>query len=96
MDEFNEKDAASVEAVVPPRTTERDVIGIRDASFTWSNENDGSMTPGPNRRNFTLRIDDELVFKRGKVNLIVGPTGSGKTSLLMALLGMYLNSLHTG
>ncbi|KAI0329604.1 multidrug resistance-associated ABC transporter [Cubamyces sp. BRFM 1775] len=95
LDEFNEKDAASIEAVVPPHTTERDVIGIRDASFTWSNENDGSMTPGPNRRNFTLRIEDEVVFKRGKVNLIVGPTGSGKTSLLMALLGE-LHYIPTG
>ena len=34
-----------------------------------------------------LHIDDELFFKRGKINLVVGPTGSGKTSLLMALLG---------
>ena len=28
-----------------------------------------------------------MVFKQGKTNLIVGPTGCGKTSLLMALLG---------
>ena len=28
-----------------------------------------------------------MVFKQGKINLIVGPTGCGKTSLLMALLG---------
>ena len=34
-----------------------------------------------------LTIDDEVVFKRGKINLIIGPTGAGKTSLLMALLG---------
>lgn len=52
----------------------------------------GSTTPGsgvmtPSRRNFVLRVEDELVFKRGKINLIIGPTGSGKTSLLMALLG---------
>lgn len=43
------------------------------------------MTPG--RASFRLRVEDSLVFARGKVNLIVGPTGSGKTSLLMALLG---------
>lgn len=35
-----------------------------------------------------LRIDEEVQFKRGHINLIVGPTGSGKTSFLMALLGM--------
>lgn len=63
------------------------MIGIRGASFTWSSENDGTLTPGPNRRNFTLRIEDEVLFHRGRFNLIVGPTGSGKTSLLMALLG---------
>ena len=34
-----------------------------------------------------LRIPGELCFLRGKINLIAGPTGSGKTSLLMALLG---------
>lgn len=34
-----------------------------------------------------LRIENELTFKQGYINLIVGPTGSGKTSMLMALLG---------
>ena len=34
-----------------------------------------------------LNIDDQVFFRRGKINLIVGPTGAGKTSLLMALLG---------
>lgn len=60
-------------------------IGFRDAVFSWSNTTDGTLTPS--RRQFSLRIDDELIFKRGKINLVVGPTGSGKTSLLMALLG---------
>jgi ABC-type uncharacterized transport system fused permease/ATPase subunit len=65
---------------------DRGVIGFQNASFTWSNDgvNDGTRTPS---RRFTLRVDGELVFKRGGFNLIIGPTGSGKTSLLMALLG---------
>ena len=63
-----------------------EIIGFREASFTWSATSDGIVTPGPSRRNFTFRVEDELVFKRGHINLIVGPTGSGKTSLLMALL----------
>lgn len=62
-----------------------DVVGLRDATFSWSNETDGSLTPS--RRSFTLKIEDELTFKQGSINLIIGPTGSGKTSLLMALLG---------
>jgi ABC-type uncharacterized transport system fused permease/ATPase subunit len=32
-------------------------------------------------------IDDTVIFARGKLNMITGPTGSGKTSLLLALLG---------
>lgn len=80
---------------------DKSTIGFRGASFTWSNSinntgsatsTTGTTTPGsgamtPSRRNFVLHVEDELVFKRGKVNLIIGPTGSGKTSLLMALLG---------
>ncbi|VDB84814.1 unnamed protein product [Peniophora sp. CBMAI 1063] len=59
------------------------IIGFHDATFTWSSDTTYSSTS----RTFTLRVLDELVFKRGAVNLIIGPTGSGKTSLLMALLG---------
>ncbi|KAH9854915.1 multidrug resistance-associated ABC transporter [Lenzites betulinus] len=95
LDGFTEKDAASAELVIPPHTVENDVIGISHAAFTWSTDNDGSLTPGPNRRNFTLRIEEDVIFKRGKVNLIVGPTGSGKTSLIMALLGE-LHYIPTG
>ncbi|KAK7058408.1 hypothetical protein VNI00_002042 [Paramarasmius palmivorus] len=61
-----------------------DKIGFRNAIFTWSKDADGSLTPS--KRRFVLKIDDELLFKRGCVNLVIGETGSGKTSLLMALL----------
>jgi ABC-type uncharacterized transport system fused permease/ATPase subunit len=43
------------------------------------------VTPG--RAAFRLRIEDPVVFSRGKLNLIIGPTGSGKTSIIQALLG---------
>ncbi|KAH7033566.1 uncharacterized protein B0I36DRAFT_241634 [Microdochium trichocladiopsis] len=59
------------------------VIGFRDATFIWGNKDivstDGSMA-------FRL-LDLNVDFKIGKLNLISGPTGSGKTSMLMALLG---------
>ncbi|KAJ6466832.1 multidrug resistance-associated ABC transporter [Mycena sanguinolenta] len=61
-----------------------DLIGFHNAKFTWSEICDGVSTPGG--RNFVLHIDD-LVFQRGCLNLILGPTGAGKTSILMALLG---------
>jgi len=67
--------------------TNSELIGIRNASFTWTSESNGTITPGSSRRKFTLRVSDEVVFRKGKINLIVGPTGCGKTSLLMALLG---------
>jgi ABC-type multidrug transport system fused ATPase/permease subunit len=56
-------------------------IGICDASFSWSTDSRAST------RNFLLRIEGELLFSKNKINVILGPTGSGKTSLLMALLG---------
>lgn len=53
------------------------VIGFENASFSWnaSSSND-----------FKLR-DINVAFKEGKLNVIIGPTGAGKTSLLLALLG---------
>ncbi|KAI0803030.1 hypothetical protein BC629DRAFT_1591129 [Irpex lacteus] len=59
-------------------------IGMRSASFTWNIEDENTSS---RRRKFALTIEDELLFKRGGINLIVGQTGCGKTSLLMALLG---------
>ncbi|EKM83611.1 hypothetical protein AGABI1DRAFT_66408 [Agaricus bisporus var. burnettii JB137-S8] len=60
-------------------------IGFNDASFAWSAESDGSLTPS--KRRYQLKIEHELLFKPKGFNVIVGPTGSGKTSILMALLG---------
>ncbi|KAI6136946.1 hypothetical protein F5141DRAFT_1077700 [Pisolithus sp. B1] len=72
--------------ISPPEVRDEDseVIGFRDAVFTWSNESNGTSTRS--RRKFKLRTD-EVLFKQGCINIVVGPTGSGKTSLLMALLG---------
>lgn len=67
----------------------KDALGIRHAAFSWANDSTTqSVTPGgTRRRTFLLQVDDEIIFQRGKLNLVVGPTGAGKTSLLMALLG---------
>lgn len=81
LDEFSEvKESDQVIATMSPGD-----IGFRDATFTWSAAVEGAATPS--RRQFRLHIENEVLFKRGQINLIVGPTGSGKTSLLMALLG---------
>lgn len=84
MDSFAEKPAQDV--VTDSCAEHKEDIGIGRANFSWSNEpTDGTVTPS--RQTFRLRVDDEVVFKKGRFNLILGPTGSGKTSLLMALLG---------
>ncbi|KAI0397302.1 P-loop containing nucleoside triphosphate hydrolase protein [Xylariaceae sp. FL0594] len=61
----------------------RKVIGFRDATFIWGSKDavgaDGSIA-------FRL-LDLNVDFKIGKLNIVGGPTGSGKTSMLMALLG---------
>ncbi len=69
---------------VPEGSIEDAPIGIRSASFTWNIEDENTSS---RRRKFALTVEDELLFKRGGINLIVGQTGCGKTSLLMALLG---------
>ncbi|EIW86373.1 hypothetical protein CONPUDRAFT_78742 [Coniophora puteana RWD-64-598 SS2] len=83
LDIYTEDDEAAL--LFPPDEDKSDEIGFRDAKFSWSSEGSGALTPS--KRKFNLRIEDEILFKRGRINLIVGPTGSGKTSLLMALLG---------
>ncbi|KAJ7264124.1 P-loop containing nucleoside triphosphate hydrolase protein [Mycena haematopus] len=82
LDAFDEKEAPVLFAA-DPSADER--IGFRNATFSWSKKSDGSLTNS--RRQFQLKIDGEVLFQRSKINLVVGPTGSGKTSLLMALLG---------
>ncbi|EPS98690.1 hypothetical protein FOMPIDRAFT_1037403 [Fomitopsis schrenkii] len=87
LDEFSEQpDGIQAQLSAQP---DSNVIGIRNASFSWANSTGGSAapTPGTGRRNFNLRIDGDLLFKKGRINLIIGPTGSGKSSLIMALLG---------
>ena len=66
------------------------MIGFHNAYFTWSASDRVSSRSGiisPLRRNFILRAEGDVFFKRGALNLVVGPTGFGKTSLLLALLG---------
>jgi len=53
------------------------LIGFDNGTFSWANvDSDG----------FKM-INLDVHFKVGQVNVIIGPTGSGKTSMLMALLG---------
>ena len=78
---------APEQTVIDSSDRHTDDIGFGNVTFSWSNDDasDGSATPS--RQAFRLHITDDVLFKKGVFNLIVGPTGCGKTSMLMALLG---------
>ena len=59
------------------------VIGFDGATLSWGGKN---ADDSHNQDSFRM-IDLNLRFAVGQLNVIAGPTGSGKTSLLMALLG---------
>ncbi|PPQ73481.1 hypothetical protein CVT26_010183 [Gymnopilus dilepis] len=84
LDDFYSKEESQI--LVTPEHSHENVIGFNNAMFSWSRDIENG-TETPSSRVFRLRIEGELTFKKGRVNLIIGPTGSGKTSILMALLG---------
>ncbi|KAI9594973.1 P-loop containing nucleoside triphosphate hydrolase protein [Syncephalis fuscata] len=64
-------------------------IAFIDASFSWGLPNVSDTiqeTEQDHSSAFELRRLN-IEFSMGQLNLIVGPTGSGKTSMLLALLG---------
>ncbi|KAF8955959.1 ABC transporter type 1, transmembrane domain-containing protein [Flammula alnicola] len=85
LDSFLEVSKPSSSVPVPTPVESSSDIGFRNATFSWSLDDEGGYTT-PSGRVYKLRIDGELLFKRNAINLIIGPTGSGKTSVLMALL----------
>lgn len=53
------------------------VIGFEHSTLSWGTRDSDDFK----------MIDLDMRFKVGQLNVIIGPTGSGKTSLLLALLG---------
>lgn len=60
------------------------VIGFKEATLSWGSKKDA--VTGGTSAGFQLQNLD-VAFTPGKLNVVAGPTGSGKTSLLMGLLG---------
>lgn len=59
------------------------MIGFKNATFSW-----GGKEALTDEISTAFRLMDiNIKFEIGKLNIIAGPTGSGKTSMLMALLG---------
>lgn len=59
----------------------QDIIGFKECTLSWDSFDKGeTATPKKHhgRKQFNLRFDNEVVFKRGQINIIVGPTASGK------------------
>ncbi|ORY22510.1 hypothetical protein BCR39DRAFT_551500 [Naematelia encephala] len=80
IDEWTEGDVTNIKSSQQLEAEEQSLIRFKNATFTWGSAR-GEATPG-----YSLRIPD-LTFVKGKINLITGPTGSGKSSLLKALIG---------
>lgn len=59
------------------------LIGFDNGTFSWG----GTDLKDKTAADAFKLMDLSLRFQVGSLNVIVGPTGSGKTSLLMALLG---------
>lgn len=59
-------------------------VGFVDGTFTWASRQE--LSKDPNQSAFQVR-DLDVNFPVGELSVVTGPTGSGKTSLLMALLG---------
>lgn len=59
------------------------IIGFENATFSWGGKD---LTEQTAADAFKL-MDLDLKFRVGELNIVAGPTGSGKTSLLMGLLG---------
>ncbi|PWY90826.1 hypothetical protein BO70DRAFT_425768 [Aspergillus heteromorphus CBS 117.55] len=69
-------------------TEEPPKIALEKATLTWgSSQARYKDDPSEDATEGFRLINMDVNFQIGKLNIITGPTGSGKTSLLMALLG---------
>ena len=62
-------------------------IAMDNATFSWASSNGRSQGDVTNDTDAFRLINMDVDFHVGKLNIIAGSTGSGKTSTLMALLG---------
>lgn len=84
-DFLEEPETSKYEQLGHPRSANSPLVGFENASFSWNSAS---------AKDFKLK-DLNITFKPGKLNVVIGPTGAGKTSLLLALLGeMELTAGH--
>ena len=86
-DAFN----ASGTSFIPALSEQDERIGFSNASFSW---NETSSRPADSRgsrsslglNRFELRLENDVLFKKGKFNMIIGPSASGKVRFAVAQL----------
>ncbi|WRT65384.1 uncharacterized protein IL334_002327 [Kwoniella shivajii] len=61
-------------------------VRVDNATFSWSQGTSPSGKGGPDDASFKIQ-NLEMVIPRGKIIGVVGPVGSGKSSLLQGLIG---------
>lgn len=77
--------ACSLKSSTPegdPENPDQAPISLTTATFEWHTATQGTETP-----NQFLLGPLDIVFPSGKLTLVTGATGSGKSALLAALLG---------
>lgn len=89
LDEPNIKDVFVNGQKVTPGSPQ---IGLRDFSAQWwttesAKAQDANNTPRTEDSDRFILRDLNVAFPVGELSIVCGPTGSGKTSLLMAMLG---------
>lgn len=88
IDEYSEGKLATIKPSEQLEAEQEGLIRIHDATFTWDSQPDTS-----GEIPFRLRIED-TTFKKDKINLITGPTGSGKSSFLKVSQLLICESSH--
>lgn len=87
VEEFlNEDETEKYEQLAHDNVDEdgNEIIGFQNGTFSWGSRDE--KTDNDEGKAFRLR-GMNIRFAVGRLNIVAGPTGSGKTSLLMALLG---------
>ncbi|ORY79996.1 hypothetical protein BCR37DRAFT_381441 [Protomyces lactucae-debilis] len=81
---LSEEETKKYDHLKKPKSTEGPKIGFVKGTFTWASQKD--LDTQSNTTAFQIK-DLSIEFPVGELSIVSGPTGSGKTSLLMALLG---------
>ncbi|KAK4518579.1 uncharacterized protein ATC70_008798 [Mucor velutinosus] len=74
------------EEIEPPLTQNDTIIGFKNATLGWSKQDYTDLETGASSTSFLLK-DLNIEFPPNQLSLITGATGSGKTLLMLGLLG---------